>query len=72
MNGGKVENVQWVFRILVVAILALACGCMLGAFVLLIEEAHNSRRRHKRVMDAIDAIQKGGAAHVDSEAKSED
>lgn len=63
---------QWVFRILVAALLALSCGCMLGALVLLIEDAHNSRRRHKRVMDAIDAIQKGGVPHVDSQAEDKD
>ena len=59
----------WVFRILVGAILALMCGCMLGALVLIIEEARESRRRHKRTLEAIDRIEKG-AQHVDSKSEN--
>ena len=59
----------WVYRILVGALLALGVGCMFGALVLIIEEAHESRRRHKRTLEAIDRIEKG-AQHVDSKSEN--
>ena len=62
----------WVYRILVALLLASGVGCMLGALVLLIEDAHNTRRRHKRIMEAIEQIQKGGNGHVDSQAENKD
>lgn len=59
----------WVFRILICAILGLMLGCMGGALVLIIEEHHESRRRHKRTLEAIDRIEKG-AQHVDSKSEN--
>ena len=59
----------WIFRILIGAILALMCGCMLGALVLIIEEHHESRRRHKRTLEAIERMEKG-AQHVGSKSEN--
>ncbi len=59
----------WIFRLLIGAILALMCGCMLGALVLIIEEYHASRRIHKRALEAIERIEKG-AQHVDSKSEN--
>lgn len=59
----------WIYRVLIGAILALMCGCMVGALVLIIEEHHENRRRHKRTLDAIERIEKG-VTHVDSKSEN--
>lgn len=46
----------WLFRILIVAILALMAGCLLGAFLLIMEERRATRERRARIKRAIDRI----------------
>ena len=46
------------FRICIAAILAFMAGCMAGAFILIIEELRATRARHKRLMKAIDRIER--------------
>ena len=64
-------SIEMLFRLLFACIMVFALGCVLGAFVMAVEHFFYERARHKKVLEAIEAITKGALNNVDSESKDE-